>query len=106
MSHRGEWWLIGWGNDTASLQRIVRRLTINSFNEKDVELAVGSRLTINVDDDGAMGSVVGYPRFLDSPFRPFMFSAEYLHHVPFNDAWQLTQLFRNNPAPLRACPAV
>ena len=83
MSHRGEWWFIGWGNDTASLQRIVRRLTINSFNEKEVELAVVSQLTINIDGDRAMGSVVGYLRFLDSPFHPFMFSAEYVHDVPF-----------------------
>ncbi len=83
MSPRGEWWPIGWGNDTASLQRIVRRLTINSFNEKEVEVAVASRLTTNIDRDRAIGSVVGYPRFLDFPFHPFMFSVEYLHHVPF-----------------------
>ena len=83
MSLRGEWWLIGWGNDTASLQRIVTRLTINSFNEKEVEIAVASQLTINIDGDRAMGSVVGYPRFLDFPFHPFVFSAEYVHDVPF-----------------------
>ena len=95
MSHRGQWWLIGWGNDTASLQGIVSRLTINSFNEKNVELAVGSRLTINIDGDRAMGSVVDYLRFLDSPFHPFVFSAEYLHHVPFLE--RLTIHLGNSP---------
>ena len=75
---------------------MVRRLTINSFNEKDVQLAVASRLTINIDGDGAMGSVVGYLRFLDSPFRPFMFSAEYLHHVPFLERHAIH--FGDNPA--------
>ena len=87
MSHRGEWWLIGWGHDTASLQRIVRRLTIDSFYEKDVEVPVLSRLTINVNGNVAIGvdllSGLACFRFLDPPFRPFMFSVEYVHDVPF-----------------------
>ena len=99
MSHHGEWWPIGWGNDTASLQRIVRRLSVDSFNEKDVEVAVVSRLTINVNDNMVIGIVmvsgVACYRFLDFPFRPFMFSVEYVHHVPFLE--RRTIHFGNSP---------